>query len=270
MIPEFILREEEDRSLGRLFVLGLASSLTGILLAVLLFPDDSGFASVAFASLPLVYPLMTEFLDDEKEKRPHVPEIMIYGALFAGEAAGFFLAALHDPSVLEMQVSVFEIKLGQLGVTGYAIQDAGTAAILANNLMVFSFILLASSLIGSAGAFIISWNASVLGAFLGVITREMPSTRALLTGYSEVPPPVAYVPHASLEMSGFVVAGIAGSMISASVYRRHFDRETWIDLAKLVLTGLALLLSGAFLETGMTAAFLVSAVAAAGSAAWMR
>ncbi|MFB6216661.1 MAG: stage II sporulation protein M, partial [Candidatus Aenigmatarchaeota archaeon] len=64
-----------------------------------------------------------------------------------------------------------------------------------------------------------------------------------------VPSPLCYLPHAAFEMTGFIVAGVAGSLISAALYREHFDMDTWRDYGKLVALGILLILLGAFLET---------------------
>jgi len=50
-------------------------------------------------------------------------------------------------------------------------------------------------------------------------------------------------------MTGFVIAGVCGSLISAALYREHFEKEVWIDYAKLLGLGLFMVLFGAFLET---------------------
>jgi uncharacterized membrane protein SpoIIM required for sporulation len=63
--------------------------------------------------------------------------------------------------------------------------------------------------------------------------------------------PVLYFPHAAFEMTGFIIAGIAGSLISAAVYREHFDEETWRNLVILVLAGVGCIFVGASLETGI-------------------
>lgn len=270
MLPELILREEEEQNYPLLFGLGLTSALLGIKLAQLLFPGKSAFGAVMFAAIPLVFPLVNEFLRDEKDGRPHTPEILVYGSLFTGQVVGFFLMALLTPELFQMQINVFQLQLIDFGVTGYATGGPSFAAVLINNLTVFGFILLVSALIGSAGAFILSWNASVLGVFLGVLTRELSGILNVFTGNGRVPTPLAYVPHAAFEMGGFIVAGILGTMISASVYRKHFDRETWIDLAKLLAVGLSMVLTGAALEMGNVVAFFAGFVSVIGFSAWMR
>lgn len=270
MLPEIILREEERHDYALLFSLGLVTALLGTGFARLLFPSKPEFAAVMLAAVPLVYPLMSVFLQDEKERRPHLPEIFIYFSLFSGQALGFYLMAVADPSFFTMQLSVFELKLAEIGITGYSVVGSGFAGILVNNLTVFGFILAVSSLIGSAGTFILSWNASVLGVFLATLTRELSTLPDVLTGSGDVPTPIAYVPHAALEMSGFIVAGILGTMISAALYRGHFDRKTWSDFAKTLGTGLSLVLAGAGLEAGMVPAFAVGLASLIGFSFWMR
>lgn len=270
MLPELILREEEQRNYPILFLLGLTAGLIGIKLAQLLFPQKSAFAAVMFAAVPLVFPLVNEFLHDEQDGAPHMPEILVYSSLFAGQVLSFYLMTLLDPSLFQMQISVFRRQLVEFAITGYATGGPSFIAILFNNLTVFSFILAVSALIGSAGAFILSWNASVLGVFLGVLTRELSTLIRVLTGDGSVPTPLAYVPHAAFEMGGFIVAGILGTMVSASVYREHFDTVTWLDLAKLFFTGISMVFTGAALEMGNVAVFFISFISMVGFAVWMR
>jgi len=270
MLPEIILREERRHDYALLFSLGLVTALLGTGFARLLFPSKPEFAAVMLAAVPLVYPLMKVFLQDEEERNPHVPEIFIYFSLFSGQALGFYLMAIADPSFFSMQLSVFDLKLAELGITGYAVKSSGFTGILVNNITVFGFVLAVSSLVGSAGAFILSWNASVLGVFLATLTSELSSLPGVLTGSGDIPAPIAFFPHAALEMSGFIVAGILGTMVSAAVYRRHFDREIWLDFGKTLGTGLSLVLAGASLEAGVMPVFGIALLSLVVFSAWMR
>lgn len=267
MLPELIYREEQEDNFVLLFAMGLLSSVLGFGLARIVFPSQVSILSVVFAAIPLMYPLTRTFLEDERTGRPHIDEIMIYGALFAGEVFGFFLLFLSLPSQdlnqFYLQISQFSQVLKEMGVTmlggldlsvitgneatGAATGGLQMLAILLNNLIVFSLIFMASVLVSSAGAFILVWNASVLGVFLGVLTSKLSGVE-LLTGTDSIPSPVAYFPHATFEMTGFIVAGISGSLVSAAIYREHFDRETWIDYGKLVVIGLVCIFVGAVLE----------------------
>lgn len=230
MLEEVFLLEEERQNFPMLVVLGLLAGLIGYTAASVLFPTQADILAVIFAAVPMIFSLTEKFLDDEAEKHPHLPEVEVYLSIFAGEALAFFLMAMNFPDAFEVQKAV-------IGASGAAVQEASFQLILSNNLMVFSAIFLLAMLIGSAGAFILTWNASVLGVFLARVAESSP---LMVLGY---------LPHSLFEMSGFVIGGIAGSLISAAVYRRHFDRETWMDYGRLICLGVLCIFIGAFLET---------------------
>jgi uncharacterized membrane protein SpoIIM required for sporulation len=246
MLPELILKEERTDNFPLLVVLGVISSAAGFFAAKTLFPAELSVLSVVFASIPLVYPLARKFLEDEKKDEDfyitrYAEEGVIYLSLFAGQAIGFTMLALSRPNAFKLQAEV-------AGISGMATQSGLFSTVLMNNLMVFFGILTVSAVIGSAGAFILVWNASVLGKFFASLLSQLEGIEVLI-GNVETPTPAAYVPHATLEMTGFIIAGISGSMISAALYRRHFDWKTWNHLIKLVLVGLGFILAGAILET---------------------
>ena len=267
MLPELIYREEQEDNFVLLFAMGLLSSVLGFGLARIVFPSQVSLLSVVFAAIPLMYPLTRVFLEDERTGRPHVDEVLIYGALFAGEVFGFFILFMSLPSQdlnqFYLQISQFSEVMKEMGVTmlggselsavtgneatGAATGGLQILGILLNNLFVYSLILAVSVLVSSAGAFILVWNASVFGVFLGVLTSKL-SGIELLTGTESIPSPVAYFPHATFEMTGFIIAGISGSLVSAAIYREHFDRETWKDYGRLIGLGLVCIFVGAVLE----------------------
>lgn len=229
MLETLFLLEEKKQNYFLLAALGLLSGLIGFSVARVIFPSQVDLLSVLFAAVPLIYSLTSKFLDDEAERLPHLPEVEIYLSIFAGQALAFgLLATVFTES--------FEVQRSLLGATGAAIQGGNFQLILTNNLTVFSSIFLVSLLVGSAGAFILSWNASVFGVFMSKIISSDPVLS------------LAYLPHSLFEMSGFVIAGIGGSLVSGAVYREHFDRETWKDYIKLVVSGIVCIIVGATLE----------------------
>ena len=231
MLETLFLREEERQNLGLLVFLGFVSGVLGFGFARFLFPTQADVLAVLFAAVPLIYSLNEKFLEDELEGAPHFPEVEIYLSIFAGLALSFGVLGRVFPESFQVQREV-------VGLSGAAIQDVSFSMILSNNLTVFSSIFLVSLLVGSAGAFILSWNASVFGVFMG----EVASNQPLVT--------LAYLPHSLFEMSGFVIAGIAGTLISAAVYRNDlFGDNVWKDYVKLVAAGVICILVGAVLET---------------------
>lgn len=230
MLETIFLLEEERENFISLALLGIISGIIGFSVSAAIFPSEKDVLAVVFAAIPLIYSLNEKFLDDESKSLPHIPEIEIYLSIFAGIAVSFAALSFRFPEAFEVQSAI-------VGATGGAIRDAGFSVIVSNNLTVFSSIFLISLLVGSAGAFILAWNASVFGVFMA----EVFSMNPFMT--------LAYLPHSLFEMSGFVIAGISGTLFSAAVYREHFDRETWKDYIKLVLTGISCILLGALLET---------------------
>ncbi len=230
MLPELILREEEEENFALLVGLGLLSGLAGFAAARWLFPSEADIVGVMFAAIPLIYPLTSYFLERENNSAPHIPEIMVYGSVFLGEVVAFFIMALYFSDVFQLQNQI-------IGATGNAVNPVSFGSIFLNNIIVFLGILTVAVVVGSAGSFILTWNASVLGVFLADIFQQTPVL------------PLAYVPHASLEMLGFIIAGIAGTMMSAAMYREHFEKDTWLDLLKLVALGVVLIVAAAVLET---------------------
>lgn len=246
MLPEFILREENLKRYDLLFLTGLISALAGFVIASYAFPSRIAVFTVVFASLPLVYPLTTKFLEDEDNNKPHRSEIFSYFSLFAGQATAFLLLGI-------IAAESFQAQMGVIGATGnFFAFDSLFMQILTNNFAVFGLIFVAAALVGSAGAFILTWNASVLGVFFSHLLS--------LQGTEDYVSPAFYVPHATLEMSGFIIAGITGSMVSAAVYREHFSFETWQDYGLLLGLGASCVITGAFLETGILYGFLAGLV----------
>lgn len=249
MLPELILREEKQGSLKLVTLLGLLSGLIGYGVAKFIFPGQVDLLTVVFASIPLVYPLTKVFLEDENNGRPHTEEIEFYGSLFLGEFIAFLALGLIRPEDFAMQTAVFSEQMTQLGLTGNAILPDVFFVVISNNLVLYLSIFAVAATIGSAGAFILTWNASALGIFMAHLVAELRGLSEILLGAGKTPSPVAYVPHATLEMAGFAVAGICGSLVSAAVYREHFDLETWKDLTKLFIAGIGLIMVAALLES---------------------
>ncbi len=242
MIPEYILKEERAHNYSLLIVLAFLSTVIGFVAAKMLFPSQIDVLAVIFASIPLIYPLTRFLLDDEKENAPHSPEIAVYFSIFVGQVIAFTSISLYFPDAFETQLDI-------IGAAGYAVEPtAAFTSILFNNMTVFAAIFLLSLIITSAGVFIVSWNASVMGAFFAHLISELPTSTALLVGTSEVPTPLAFIPHGTLEMLGFIVAGITGTLMSAAIYRKHFQKSTWKDLMVLLASGAILVILGAIIE----------------------
>lgn len=251
MIPEIILQEEKLENYPILIIIGLISVLIAYVASSFMFPSHIGLVTVVFAAIPIVYPLMQYIINQSQEKHSHIPEILTYFSIFVGQVAGFFILSLFSPETFSTQVSVIEER-STVEIIGYATQaDVTFLSIFLNNMLVYTIILLTAALLGSSGAFILAWNASVLGIFLGSLTSYLYeyNLSTIFTGTSETPTPLAFLPHATVEMLGFIIAGIVGTLISASIYNSETRKEIWKDYAHLVILGASLILFAALIET---------------------
>lgn len=256
MLPELILMEEEKENLPALILLGALAGFTGYGAAKLLFPSQADVLGVAFASIPLIYPLVEELMVDEREERDYLPEILSYSSLFTGEVIAF--------TVLGLATGGFTLQREVIGLSGNAVLGGTFGAVLVNNIMVYLGIFGLAALIGSAGALVLTWNASVLGVFLADLISGIPEKTAAFACSSqklaelgvENASPMCYLPHASFEMAGFLLAGLTGSMVSAAVYRRDFDESIWENFSWLLMTGVSAIVTGAALEAGRPAIFV--------------
>lgn len=238
MLPELILYEEEQTNLPILFMAGLLSGIAGFLFASQFFPSQREILAPVFASIPLIYPLMAYYLENE-QKPDFIDETTVYAAMFLGQASAFSLIAMALPETFSLQMEI-------IGLTGHATASEVTfTSVFTNNIMVFGAILLSAFFLGSSGAFILSWNASVLGVFFAHLMRDLSGLEIIYSTAS----PLAYMPHASLEMTGFMIAGILGTTASASVYRKHWGLEHWKQLGLLGVVGFVAILTGAVIET---------------------
>lgn len=247
MLPELILREEKEKNYPLLIALGFTSVVIAFLASRFLFPREADLLAVVFAAIPIVYPLTSFFFDDEKNYGPHIPEVAIYLSLFFGQVVAFLILAYFNPDFFSVQAQV-------AGISGNAISPGFFLGLLINNMGVFVSIMAVSFIIGSAGAFILSWNASVFGVFLASLLHKLPDNlRAYVLGNGDTAPPLAYLPHASFEMTGFILAGISGTLMSAAVYREHFDKKHWKNFILLIIIGTVMIVAGALLESTGTA-----------------
>jgi uncharacterized membrane protein SpoIIM required for sporulation len=127
---------------------------------------------------------------------------------------------------------------------------AGLIEILANNIRLFALTFFLSFFITAGVIFILVWNASVLGVFLVKISQtiwDLP----LLT--------MVYLPHGFFEIAGYVLAGLAGGLLShhfehfvfeKNIGKRRF-RIVWLDVVLLLAFGIFSILFAGLIEVAL-------------------
>ncbi|MEM4710985.1 MAG: stage II sporulation protein M, partial [Candidatus Woesearchaeota archaeon] len=133
-----------------------------------------------------------------------------------------------------------------------------------NNIKVLLFCILFSFLYGAGAIFILLWNASVIGAAIGMFIRNSLSEIFLITGnltiadyFSVVSIGLTkYIIHGFPEILAYFVGALAGGIISIAVINHDFSTRKFehilVDAADLLMLSIFLIFLAALLEVYVT------------------
>lgn len=120
--------------------------------------------------------------------------------------------------------------------------------IFSNNIYVLIFTILFSLAFGAGAIFILVWNASVIGAAIGIFAKG--SLINLPAGLFR------YMIHGIPEISAYFVGALAGGIISVAVIRKDLQGEgTWKilqDSLLLVIIAILILVVAGLMEVYLT------------------
>lgn len=221
--------------------------------------DPTGLFAVLFVILPSSYfithllkkeeLLEEEFIREHHEKFfwiRHEKDIMVMMFFFLGLTMAFaFWSFIMPDSLFQIQIAkINQIKGITGGVTGAAVNnEAFFSQILLNNLQVMAFSLLFSFIFGAGMVFIVAWNASILGVYVGAKLSETVWHIPMVT--------LGFLPHGIPEIAGFVAAGLAGGLLSAAFIRNRDTKMLKIiilDSVKIMGIAVSLIFLAAAIE----------------------
>jgi uncharacterized membrane protein SpoIIM required for sporulation len=261
------------------FGLGFIYATVAIFLSLWIFEEQSSMVMVflsAIATLPLMFHTMRfeenkDIMVQEHQSmlRQHAPALLFYLTLFAGMAFAFSFWYVALPS--DTASSLFRVQSQTISnlnqhVTGRITQSALLSKIFLNNIKVVIFCMLFSFLYSSGAIFILSWNASVIGAAVGNFIR---SHMAKFTGATGLPVVGAYFYVSSLsilryaihgfpEIFAYIIAGLAGGILSIAIVKHDFGtgkfEKVLLDVSDLVLLSVLVLFIAAIIEVFVTPA----------------
>lgn len=125
-----------------------------------------------------------------------------------------------------------------------------------NNFWVMFFIYLTSFTFGAGSLFIISWNASIVGVFIGNGIKQTTNNILGVPLFNYVIEfPKIFLPllvHGIFEFTGFFSSAIAGGILSVAVIRHSLKSKEFITVLKdslqIMLFAVIMILVGAVLE----------------------
>lgn len=176
----------------------------------------------------------------------HERDITIMLFFFAGITIAFALWSMVLPeNFFQIQVSKIQEVQGAFtgAITGEQINQTNAFwRILFNNLQVMFFAFIFSFIFGAGAVFIIAWNASILGVYIGQLSKS----------FWEVPlVSLSFLPHGIPEIGGYIAAALSGGLISAAVIRKSNTkvlRLVLFDAVKIFGFAVLLIVVGAGIE----------------------
>ena len=253
------------RRTGYAFVLGFSYAVIGIAFALFIFPESPSLIAVAITSIllmPTLYKLIAkEELEESEQKsfnmmglfKDNWRTVKIYLFILLGTELAFtaFSIMFHPDAVSHIFRAQIAIQKGYAG--GLYFSSGLFIEILLNNLKIMVICFLISLLLGNGSIIFLVWNSSVWGTIFGDLARTAAMNMGKNPFLYYVLIFVSTLPHGLLEIFAYIMATIAGSMISQAIYKEKAlsDKMSMVLIYNLTLFWVALfiLFAGAIVET---------------------
>lgn len=267
-----------ERKPWEMFFIGLVYSSIAILLSFWIFHEHTSLVMVfltTMACVPLVYNVIK--LEEKKDVviseettllREHGKVISFLLFLFLGFTVSFALWYTFLPA--DLTQNAFSVQTQTIaninsGVTGSFFQNFNILTkIFFNNVKVLIFCILFAFIYGVGAIFILTWNASVIGAAIGNFIRTGISAEASMLGLAGAAKYfhifslglLRYAIHGVPEIGAYFIGGLAGSIISIAVIRHDLGTKKYekiiLDSSDLIIIAIVILFLAALLEVFVT------------------
>ena len=267
----------------KIFILGFFYASIAIFLSIWVFKAYVSIVMIALtviASIVLIHSLIIreESYDNSIKKetallKRHSKITMIFIFLFLGFVVSFaswyiFLPRSISSTVFSVQIETLKSTL--ITPSGNFVNpSAAFSKIYLNNLKILFFCIIFSFFYGAGALFILTWNASVMGAAIGSFIKNSISnisasvSGASLAGYAN---PVyfsiaalglfRYLLHGLPEIIAYFVGALSGGILSVAIVKHDFHtknfRHTLIDAVDLILISIVILFLAALIEIFIT------------------
>ncbi len=266
--------ESSKKHWGRVFAFGFFVNTVALVVASVIFEPAAGLVALFLVSAS-AFPLISKMFETEENVdvsggspffERHGKTLKIYSGFFVGvflstAVAYFAMEQTNANNTFSFQLSA--LKNSQIGdrTTGAAFDPAAFDVIVINNLRVAFVSFLVSLMFGAAAVFIITWNASVIAVFAGILAK---ASAIPLEGYGVLASPVAFLYglvsatglialHGIPEMMSYFVAGLAGGIISVGIEKEKLNSGSFKKVARDGATLFALAIMMIFVAAAIEA-----------------
>ena len=275
MVLESLLNPlKAEKKPWEMFFLGFVYSSIAIILSLWIFKDQASLIMVfltVMACVPIVYNTMK--LEESKGMlisketallKEHNKAIIFLMFLFFGITLSFVAWYVFLPSeslnfVFGKQTSTIQAINNQVSGNAYH-QFSNFTRIFLNNIRVLAFAILFAFIYGAGAIFILTWNASVIGAAIGNFIRSNLSQYASFVGFEQFASYfgvvsiglLRYILHGIPEIIAYFYGGLAGGLVSVAIIRKHYKNEKFshiiVDVSELLLIAISFLVVAALVE----------------------
>lgn len=256
------------------FFIGLLYPSIAILLTLWIFNGQGSLIMVTIvvlASIILMYNVIR--LEEQKDRdltkestmlKEHSKAVSFFSFLFLGFLVSFalwFTLLPYQSSQELFSLQIETIKSINSPITGKFFLDYGEInSIFYSNMGVVLFSVLFSFFFGAGAIFILTWNASVIGAAIGVFIRNNLGVYASKFGFASISNYMQtfsigllkYAIHGIPEVVSYFVASLAGGILSIAIIKHDLIdknfRKILLDTLSLFLLSLVILYLSAILE----------------------
>ncbi len=259
----------------KLLLLGALYCSVAIFLSLWVFRTESSLIMVFLSTMAAV-PLMYNTIRYESAKdlqglretallKEHAKALSAFIYLFIGMTIAYaFWYVVFSQSTITVLYEAQSATIQSISPTGAATGFNEFSTIFLNNVRVLVFCILFSFLYGTGAIFILSWNASVIGAAMGNLVRNGLADAAGLLGYERAAHYfhtisyglLRYAIHGVPEILAYFIAGLAGGIISVAAVNHKLGSRKFehilLDSADLLLLSLVILFVAGILEVWVT------------------
>lgn len=234
------------------FLLGIAYTVFAALFGLMLFGDDPALVIVGVVSMllmPSLYQISSYYESKAKAHAVGVWNVIVnnkqfikvyiytfFGSFVVFAIFSLFLPSLATNHLFKQQVAV--MAGGATAAGGY-FSLALFKDLFTHNMFVMTICFLLSLIAGNGAIFMIIWNASVWGTVFGVLGRNTAT-------YLQAHPAIIFslimlsvFPHVLLEISSYIIAVVAGTMISDAMAKEELFSKAF---GRVLASNLLLLL----------------------------
>jgi len=278
MVLESIITPwKAERKPWELLFIGAVYSSIALFLGLLVFEEYASLVMIfltALAAVPLLY--STIKFEESKHLRvqnessllvEHSKAITFLLFLFLGAAIAYSVWYLVLPA--ETTINLFSAQSETITTLNQKVIGQTTSLdilskIFLNNIKVLIFCVLFSFLYGSGAIFILMWNASVIGVAFGNFFRTHLADVVASSGFSTLSSylfvtslsVLRYAIHGIPEIMAYIIAGLAGGIISVGIIRHNFGTKSFekilLDASDLILIAIFILFVASILEVFVT------------------